>query len=77
MMRIYYSPTDSGSGHQVLLCYYPDKTSQPAPDAPFVDVDEVTNVDLYWDVTCNPKKYLIDEVGTLSIDPKWNESAIV
>lgn len=76
-MQIHHLPIGPSGYGNVVCCFDSSRMLTQAPDLPFIEVDTSTSPELYYDVLIHPSKYLINDTGALSIDPHWDESAIV
>lgn len=71
-MRIHYLPTYDSEGYApVITVHDPARMLTPAPDLPYIEIDETTNSPLYYDVLLHPSKYLVDAQGNLYVDEEW------
>ena len=76
-MQIHHLPTYEDGYARVVTCHDPVRMLTPAPELPFIQIDEATNSPLYYDVLMNPSKYLVNEAGELFVDEDWRQDEAV
>ncbi len=76
-MKVHYAPAFKDGYAMVVSVHDATRMLTPPPNLPFIEIDESSNIPLYYDILMHPHKYLVNEAGELFVDEDWSEDETI